>query len=176
MQPTKQLVDSYQDTDSRKLHWFMSYKVNGIDYYSITKYKRPKQAPNALQYAVVLRLAEQYLNRAEARIRLGNTTGATEDLNQLRTRALISRIPASSSTALLTLLPGERQRELFAEGGLYFFDIKRWYLEAIFDSPLYQAAQKNLGTHPQLEVWRLQWPIPQNEIRLDTNLHQNDGY
>lgn len=67
---------------------------------------------------VVVRLAEMYLNRAEARFHLGDTNGALSDVNIIRTRAKIpswttANTPAGST--ILDLILEERRLELAFE-------------------------------------------------------------
>lgn len=67
---------------------------------------------------VILRLAEMYLNRAEARYHLGNSSGALDDVNEIRTRATIPTWTTSnmpSGTILLDLILEERRLELAFE-------------------------------------------------------------
>ena len=78
---------------------------------------------------VELRLAEVYLNRAEANFRLGNSGGALSDINAVRTRTGVG-LPALSGLtgdALFAAIRQERKIELAYEGHLYW-DMRRWKL------------------------------------------------
>jgi hypothetical protein len=66
---------------------------------------------------MVLRLAEQYLIRAEARAHQGNLTGAKDDLDKIRNRAGLEGIPITNTQAMLDAIAHERQVELFTEWG-----------------------------------------------------------
>ncbi len=78
---------------------------------------------------VEIRLAEVYLNRAEANYRLGNTGPALADINAVRTRAGVG-LPALSGITgddLFAAIRKERKIELAYEGHLYW-DMRRWKL------------------------------------------------
>jgi len=67
---------------------------------------------------IYLRLGESYLLRAEARAKRGDLTGATDDINVIRTRArakTISIIPGSTLQDQLDYILDERSRELLGE-------------------------------------------------------------
>lgn len=107
----------------------------------------------------IVRLAEMYLNRAEANFRLGTTTGDTplNDVNEIRTRAGLSALTSVSLSQILT----ERRHELAFEGGFFLHDAKR--------------TMQNVGAL----AWnspKLIFPIPQRETIANPNLTQNAGY
>ena len=106
----------------------------------------------------ILRLAEMYLIRAEANLRLGTSIGATpeQDLTRIRQRV---GLPAIIGPALNDILK-ERKLELMFEGHT-LHDIKR--------------LQGTVG----LLLWNdktLIYPIPQRERNVNSNLTQNEGY
>lgn len=92
---------------------------NGIPIYYITKFSFQDQSPT-LSSPVMFRLAEMYLNRAEANAKLGNTKNALDDVDAIRkNRGLQSslyngQVP-NGSTALDVVL-NERRIELAFEG------------------------------------------------------------
>lgn len=106
----------------------------------------------------VIRLAELYLIRAEANLRLGTTTGATplSDVNLIRSRA--GATPLASVTVADVLK--ERKLELSFEG------------EQIHDA---KRTKSNVGTLPFSDN-KLVIPIPQREIDTNKSLVQNAGY
>lgn len=78
---------------------------------------------------VELRLAEVYLNRAEANYRLGNSGAALADINAVRARTGVA-LPALSGItgdAVFSAIRQERKIELAFEGHLYW-DMRRWKL------------------------------------------------
>lgn len=94
-------------------------KKNGIETYYITKFSFQNGDPN-LSSPVMLRLAEIYLNRAEAYAKAGNDTKALEDVDMIRkNRGLENSLYGgelpSGSTALDVVLK-ERRIELAFEG------------------------------------------------------------
>lgn len=109
----------------------------------------------------VLRIAEQYLIRAEARAELGtNLTGALADLNAVRTRAGITPVTDSSASGLLLAIENERRVE-FALEPFRWFDLARTgRAETVLNVPAHE----------------LLFPIPTTEITLNPNLTQNAGY
>jgi hypothetical protein len=124
------------------------------------------------EYFMVLRLGEQYLIRAEAKI-ASDPNGAVSDLNAIRTRAGLP--PYSGSTAqasLLTAILHERQVELFSEWGHRWFDLKRTgNIDAVMSkvTPL-KANGKPWQSYQQM------FPVPLSDILASTNLTQNTGY
>lgn len=78
---------------------------------------------------VEIRLAEVYLNRAEANYRLGKSGDAMNDINTVRGRTGVN-LPALtnlSGDALFDAIKQERKIELSYEGHLYW-DMRRWKL------------------------------------------------
>jgi hypothetical protein len=71
----------------------------------------------------VFRLAEMYLNKAEAEMELGHRATATEALNRIRERAGIKRLPEHETT--LDRIRHERRIELAFENHR-FWDLRRW--------------------------------------------------
>ena len=106
----------------------------------------------------IIRLAEMYLIRAEANLRLGGAVGAppVDDYNALRVRAGLA--PAASVSLEELLL--ERRRELAHEGHR-IHDVKR--LKESVDGLAYNDP-------------KLVFPIPAREIEANPKLQQNEGY
>jgi hypothetical protein len=101
--------------------------------YYLKKYRDEKHTDLvtylSTQAWVEIRLAEVYLNRAEANFRLGNSGAALADLNAVRARKEIS-LPAKTGLAgdaLFLTIRQERKIELAFEGHLYW-DMRRWKL------------------------------------------------
>ncbi|MCB0686788.1 MAG: RagB/SusD family nutrient uptake outer membrane protein [Saprospiraceae bacterium] len=106
----------------------------------------------------IIRFAEVYLNRSEARYRLDNRPGAAGDLNVIRRRA---HLPDIGDEALnLELVRRERDLELNFEGHL-LRDKKRFSTE--------------IGGLPANSD-QLVLPIPEIELEVNPNLEQNPGY
>ncbi|WP_163517956.1 RagB/SusD family nutrient uptake outer membrane protein [Gelidibacter japonicus] len=158
-----ELISSFENGDNRLNSWIGNVSDGTNTFYYAYKYKI-SEAPSD-EYSIIFRLAEQYLIRAEARIRLNNITGSQEDINKIRSRANLPNTTASNESDLTDVLVAERRSELFTEHGHRFFDLKRWDLE--------NAA---LGFKPGWDSTDVLLPIPESEILLNENLTQNPGY
>lgn len=164
--------------DDKRGQWIRMVQDNGIKYHSPFKYKLNEGSP-LTEYNMVLRLAEQFLIRAEARIMQNKFTEAASDLNALRTRAgLIATGAFNSQADAMIALENERRIELFAEWGHRWFDLKRWPARNGALGPDATRADEVMSACKPL-TWnstaRL-WPIPANELKLNVSLVQNDGY
>jgi len=165
-------LNNFETGDQRKVKWIDSATISAVKYYQPSKYKvkgGPTTTP-VTEYLTVLRLAEVYLIRAEARAQLGNIAGSQSDLNAIRTRAGLGATPANTQATLLTAVARERQVELFTEWGHRWFDLKR---TGTVDAVMTVVCPLKGGT------WSTNWqlyPIPAVEIDKDHNLTQNPGY
>jgi hypothetical protein len=121
---------------------------------------------------MVLRLAEQYLIRAEAEANEGDSTDAIDDLNVIRNRALLPNYSANVNGSLLSAILHERQVELFTEWGHRWFDLIRTNSA---DSVMGIIAPLKHGSWNDNNDQEL-YPIPQTARNLDMNLTQNPGY
>ena len=127
---------------------------------------------------IMMRLAETYLLRAEARLKQNNLQGAADDINVLRNRANASTVSQSDMT--LDFILDERARELIGE------ENRRMTL--VRTGTLVRRARDLTGTAPLaggaiettigLQDFNVLLPIPQSEINLnkDAVLEQNPGY
>lgn len=165
---TSQLLDAFEPGDKRRTNWVDSTYVGGTYYYYPYKYKVKRgTADNITEYYTLLRLAEQYLIRAEARIHQNNLNGGISDLNIIRKRSGLPDLATSlSQQQLLDAVAHERRIELFAEWGHRWLDLKRT-----------GQATTILGSmKSEWDVTAQLWPIPSSELQLDPNLIQNPGY
>jgi len=94
-------------------------KLNGIEIYYIRKFSFQDGDPN-LSSPILFRLAEQYLNKAEAAAKLGQTAVALNMVDEIRknrglSTSLYNGVLPSGSTALDVVL-NERRIELAFEG------------------------------------------------------------
>lgn len=134
---------------------------------------------------ILYRLAEIYLNYAEAQYHLGQEATALEYLNKVSERALQPAITASG-TALLAAIKRERRVELCFEGH-NFFDERRWMEEEHlgFDIKGLKWTKKADGsvvheeytvvTRPYFEK-HYYLPIPISEVEKAPSMLQNFGY
>lgn len=166
------LVNSFEPGDARRAAWLKDTVISGSTYTYPFKYKvqgGPANTP-VTEYLMVLRLAEQYLIRAEARAQQNSLTGSLSDVNTIRTRAGLTNLNVNDKNTLLTLILHERQTELFTEWGHRWLDLKR---TGQVDATMSIVTPKKGG------VWNTNWklyPIPLSEILIDKNLVQNPGY
>lgn len=121
---------------------------------------------------VLIRLAEVYLLRAEARIKKAapDLVGAAADINIVRKRAKLEDTPATSAVDLFEVVKHERRVELAFEG-YRLFDLKR-YEESI---PAYDSNGDPAGVI-NWDSPKLIYPIPKRERDTNPNLTQNESY
>lgn len=170
---TEFLLNAFEAGDKRAVNWIGKKTVNGVTYTFPYKYKlRIDFSPTyaVTEYNMVLRLAEQYLIRAEARAHLNDLQGAIRDLDSVRNRAGLPLVsltnPYITVDDLLKSIQKERQVELFTEWGSRWFDLKRT-----------KTATSILGQRkPSWKDTDTLYPIPAAEIGLNPNLTQNPGY
>jgi len=168
------LLNSFQAGDQRKSKWVNSVVTtgSGIKYYYPFKYKNNSAA--VTEYLMVLRLGEQYLIRAEARIQKGNPSGALSDLNTIRQRAgLTDYSGPTDKNSLLAAILHERQVELFTEWGSRWLDLKR---TETLDALMTVVTPKKTAGLVQWSSYKKLYPISFSDIQKDPNLVQNSGY
>jgi hypothetical protein len=170
------LVNAFEGGDLRYTNWVGIDAVPAIGdipaavYYFAYKYKANSGYATAQESVVILRLAEQYLIRAEARAQQNNLSGALADLNTVRTRAGLPAFTVATQAAVLNAIQKERRIELFAEVGHRFFDLRR---TGTLDALMTNLTPLKGGTWAGFKAW---WPIPQSDIENDRNLQQTPGY
>ena len=124
----------------------------------------------------LIRLAEIYLNYAEATLRGGggDTNTAVSLINQIRERGFGGSSGAISSGDLtLDFIIDERSRELYWEG-LRRTDLIRYNR---FTSSSYLWPFKgNEPTGVGVDEYRNLFPLPANVVAINSNLTQNEGY
>ena len=134
---------------------------------------------------ILYRLAEVYLNYAEAQAELGNDVEAKTFLNKVSTRALQPAITASGND-LKEAIKRERRIELSFEGH-NFWDERRWMNSANLGFDIKglkweKDAAGNLSNTEYTVITRPWYdkqyylPIPNDEILKVPTLEQNDGY
>tara|TARA_B100000949_G_scaffold235582_1_gene260009 strand:- start:3525 stop:4919 length:1395 start_codon:yes stop_codon:yes gene_type:complete len=153
--------------DLREENWIGSFSSSSETYYYPYKYKIQYNATgsNYTEYSMVMRLAEQYLIRAEARTRQGKLEAAVADLNVIRERADLQPLvytPTLTQEQLLEAIYEERYKELFSEWGHRWLDLKR--------------TGKALEVLEGIQETDLLYPIPEAELLKNPNLTQNAGY
>ena len=164
---TKELLDAFEHGDLRRSRWVSSVTIGTTTNNYPYKFKLITSPPPAQEYNVVLRLAEQYLIRAEAYAQLNQIDSAVIDLNTIRIRAELTEFSANiSANECLQRIEQERRIELFAEWGHRWFDLKRTNRA----NTMLSVKGSNWSTDDQL------YPIPASELDFAPNLEQNPGY
>jgi hypothetical protein len=171
-----ELVNAFEPLDKRKTNWswsgiasdgkltYFPYKYK-VGYFNRTSGGTPTEA------YMVLRLAEQYLIRAEARVH-GNMqlALAVKDVNIIRHRAGLDDLPETlTGPQILSKIEQEKQVEFFAEWGHRWFDLKR-------TGRAHDVLSAISMKQPWLGDYQLLYPIPVSEITTNTKLTQNPGY
>ena len=161
--------------DRRKTYWLRATTMAASGTIPAqTRYFPNKYKSNVVggENLVMLRLAEQYLIRAEARAMLNNLTGAKEDLDQIRTRAGLTASSAVTQPDVLAAILAERRLEFFSEMGHRLFDLRRsGKLDEVMNVV---APAKGVGA-----TWNTQkqyFPIPIADVLANPNLTQTPGY
>jgi hypothetical protein len=167
------LLGAFESTDNRYTNWVRQVIVSATSSIpAVTYYFPNKYTSSAVggQNEIILRLAEIYLIRAEARAQQKNISGAQADINVIRTRAGLPGTTAADQTGLLNAIAKERQVELFTEAGNRFFDLKRTNTIDGVMNTVAPAKGATWSSFMQL------WPIPPTDIIQDPNIAQNTGY
>jgi len=183
------LLNAFEPGDARFANWVSSFTapaqppLPATTYQFAYKYKvnLTNSAVIATEYPMMLRLAEQYLIRAEAYIQNNQIALGIADLNTIRTRARMAAtvavpnpLPALSTTLSLSdaidAVAHERQVELFTEMGHRWFDLRR---TGKIDAVMGVVTPQKGGTWSS---YKQLVPVPASEIVLNPNLVQNPGY
>ncbi|NNE76536.1 MAG: RagB/SusD family nutrient uptake outer membrane protein [Pricia sp.] len=142
--------------------------------YRCSKYQFSRTSPNGNNFSsvdlVLMRLAEIYLMRAEAKLRNGDTAGALADVNVVRTSrtARPDQTPEALPSIDLDILFRERGFELYWEG------FRRG------DQIRFGKYEDTWVEKTDSDVNRRLFPIPQSAVDaasgIDGFLEQNPGY
>lgn len=183
------VVNKFEAGDKRRTEWIGTRTSGANTWHYPKKYKNTSPLlAGGQEYVAFMRLAEQYLIRAEARIQQNKISEGIQDLNQLRARARAAAttavpdpLPALSltlsKTEAMLALENEWTREMFMEGHR-LFNLKRW--KGINNPSISRAdelmpsvaAAKGATWQPYKKLF----PIPFVELQLNPNLVQNPGY
>lgn len=163
--------------------------------YNMKKFMDEGYALNSWNFCarnwIHLRMAELYLNKAEALFHTGDEEGAREALKPVRQRAGMPAVTATGAD-LLEAIKNERRIEFAFEEHRYF-DVRRWKeAPKYFGSTVHAITIKKYPDGKKTyEVDKLRsdvggdrkwddkmyWlPIPKSEMDKNPNLVQNPGY
>jgi len=160
------LVNQFSNNDLRKQQYITAVTNQTQTNYKVSKY-RNLAGNNPNEYSVIMRLEEVNFLLAETLIKQGKVADGLPWINKTRLRAGLAVLPTTLTADLaLDELRTEKRKEMFAEQGIRFFDIKRWGL-------LDQLA----SVKPNWKSFHAQWPLPLKELLVNPKLNpQNEGY
>lgn len=122
-----------------------------------------------------LRMAEAYLNRAEAYAQSNKKEKAIYDLNTLRENRFhatcYAPLTITDENELKMFIRDERQREFIWEGGLRWMDIKRYGLSVTHEFIDEEGVKTTYTLNENDPLYAL--PIPNDAIVKNPNLQQN---
>lgn len=161
------LIAAFEPGDLRLDSWTRAITDGSQTWYHAYKYKQQGATSTTQENSIMIRVAEMYLIRAEARARQGELIGAKEDLDAIRARAGLAAATALTQDEVVQAVLRERRVELFTELGHRFFDLKRFgAADAVLDP-----------VKPSWETTDALLPIPETELLRNPNLGaQNPGY
>ncbi|BAV05046.1 SusD family protein [Filimonas lacunae] len=168
------LYNAFETDDLRKTKWIGTITPAGsaVSYQYAWKYKT-NTSTGTPEYSIVMRLAEQYLIRAEARARQQQVETAADDVDVLRQRAGLGQLPENlTQPECLDRIMQERRVELFVEWGHRWLDLKR---TGLVNTVMPAVCQAKGGS------WKPEWalyPIPQVQLNNNPAMadDQNEGY
>ena len=118
----------------------------------------------ALHYADILLLY------AETLAMQGRSVEAYLLINRIRTRARLAPLAAGFDTAqVMTEIQHQRMLEFFREGQR-FYDLKRW---GLLEQEIKNSDKVGKDFFTARNAY---FPIPQNELNTNPNVHQNPGW
>jgi len=168
--PAQWALDLYTSGDGRYNAYFANLQTgyaHGLTWPLLVKYYGNESLMANLIYHVnmpkPLRLAEQYLIRAEAYCNMGNYAGASADLTALsESRHVAGGSLSVNASNWEQTISDERVKELFMEG-FRLHDLKRWG-KGFQRTP--QAQTQIEGSSLKIEAGNplFVWPIPNQEI------------
>jgi hypothetical protein len=155
--PTDEFISLVKDANIGGSRSALIFTTGGITYGSMNFHIATGE-----DQSYILRLAELYLIRAEARAQQNKPDEGLKDLNVIRNRANVPSITNVTTTdELVDKILLERRIELAYES-------QRW-----FDLIRTGKAQQVLSI---ADANKLLLPIPRQEILINSNLTQNPGY
>ena len=172
----RDLANLFESGDLRKQHWIGKIVTTDGEFFYSRKYKQESKLSSEgfQELSIVFRLAEIFLIRAEAKVKLGKEMGpgsAQEDLWEIRRRAGLTGALPTDSHSLLASIAEERRRELFVEMGNRWQDLKRTEKISILMPSV--AVHKEGRWQPTDQLF----PIPEADLLRAPNLKpQNPGY
>ena len=168
--PAQWVLDLYGAGDGRYNAYFANLSTgysHGLTWPLLVKYYGNESLMSYMIYHVnmpkPLRLAEQYLIRAEAYCRKGQYTQASADIAELRKARYTGNASASlNASNWLETISDERVKELYMEG-FRLHDLKRWH-KGFERTPQEQSLSNGSSLKVEADNPLFVWPIPQHEL------------
>ena len=181
--PSEWVLGLYAGNDARYNAYFTNLPTgyaHGLTWPLLTKYFGDETFISNIIYHVSrpkpMRLAEQYLIRAEAYCQKQQYAKGAADIAALRKARYVGGASASlNADNWLQTISDERVKELYMEG-FRLHDLKRWN-KGFERKP--QTASQPEGSSLRIQAGdhRFVWPVPQNEIEAPgSGITQNEGY
>jgi hypothetical protein len=168
--PSKEFIALLEPSDLRWNYYKKHvYPGNTEDTLQVVKYGINYTAIYTNSPTNYLRLAEMYLNRAEARVKTGDNSGALADLNVIRVRAGLPGVTGLSGQVLFDEILKQRRIELAFEGH-NSFDYFRNGLTMVRNYNSFGSGPITVQATDPKVVLR----ISQDEINFNPNLKQNE--
>lgn len=159
-----------RSSDVRNMLFEVGGSHRGVPFIECTKYIGKNGSTN-LDNVSVMRVAEAYLNRAEAYAEAGsqqNIALALQDVNIIRTNRGLDEISGLSGSDLIEEILLQRRLEFAFEGGHRFLDLKRRGMD---------ITKPATGTTFNFDNVLLLPQIPVSDVDgSDGLIPQNDGY
>lgn len=181
--PSRDLIAAFdaENDNIRKNESIVYYQTSWSNYYPSSEYPFMYKLRSAVHSIIKIRYAEILLLKAEALANLDGPTNLQEAesiVNQIRSRVLLSALPASakaSKESMLNSILKERRLELAFEGQRWFDLVRFGKVEEVMNS----LNSRDSGRLPLRRTYTetsYLFPIPSTAIDLNTNLVQNPGY
>ncbi len=187
--PANWALSLYGSNDYRQFSYFAGSESGitigspaGMDWPLLVKYYGNRALMNTSYTAFMhmsmpkpLRLAEQFLIRAEAYCRQGEYTKASQDLMALRAKRCVqgSAVALTAENWLQTI-SDERVRELYMEG-FRLHDLKRWGM-GFERTPQVNSLVEGSSLKIEADNPLFVWPIPQHELDVPgANIAPNES-
>ncbi|SHN36256.1 RagB/SusD family nutrient uptake outer membrane protein [Chitinophaga sp. CF418] len=163
-----EFMSSFEDGDLRRTDWIRDTTYLGVVNHQPYKFKVITNANGAgrMEAPTPLRLAEQYLIRAEAKLQQERAVEGRDDMNVVRVRAGLEASAATDAATIALQIEEENRHEFFCENGHRWFDLRR-------------TGRINTVLGALKSTWQPRaayFPLPQVAINANPNLRQNPDY
>lgn len=166
-----ELLELVPVSDLRHSHYTRATFTGGTadDSLASAKYVISRSSLASKSPARHIRRAEMFLNRAEAYVKLGEDEKALSDVNEIRTRANLTPLSGIGGQALFNEILRQRRIELAFEGHIGY----DYFRNGLAMTRTYTSNASTVTTI-QATSPKILLRIPIDEIKLNTNLKQND--